>query len=156
MKDTQADVQPARYAYVYFLMLKGVSYLAILVLIAGIVVTYLNFSFLQNAVSTTGSVLNVQVKGVGDKPTYLPSIYYDDAKGNGLVAHTYMSSNRYNFEVGQKLDILYIPGDPGIVKIDSWFGRWGLGAMFVLGAIFFRGIVLFALWVFTGRAKFPS
>ncbi len=129
---------------IYIWLIRFVAFLGIVFLLVGLVATFLNYRFMQNAIATSGTVLHVQIDSSGENPTYRPIIMFDDANGNSQVASTYMASNRYNFEKGQKLDVLYTLDDLETVKINSWFGRWGLGVMFIIAGVFFTGIALFA------------
>ena len=137
--DEQNFANFAPYLKIYYWMIRFIGALAILFLIAGVVVSFLNFRFMQNALPAAGTVMYVQSERTGSNSIqYHPILQFDGIDGISYVASTYMASTKYNFTVGQELPVLYLPSDPEVMKVDSWFGRWGLGAVFVCAAVFFR------------------
>lgn len=109
----------------------GLGFLA-----AGIGLTITAYDFSENATSTTGAVVSVEVNYGENSTTYRPTIRFLDFAGRKQRSTTFLSSSNYNYDVGQKIDIIYDVRDPSKMRIDSWFAIWGLGFIFlVVGAV---------------------
>jgi hypothetical protein len=102
-------------------------------LVAGAVLTFLAYDFMNNALPTTGRVVSVEVTTSDDGVSYQPTIRFVDWEGRKQRGQTFMSSGKYNFEIGTDVDILYDIRDPETLRMDTWFATWGFGLIF-LGA----------------------
>jgi len=94
---------------------------------------FLNYSsnFVANAHEVSGTVIDVSVTNNEGTIIYKPTISYIDINGTKQTGQTFLSSSSYNFPRGTKINILYDPGDPSTVRMNSWFGLWGFPAIFL-------------------------
>jgi len=134
--------------YVWFI--RFVAALSLVFLVAGGWASFQNYRFAQVARATTGSVVFVEKDASGNNITYRPHIFYTDGSGETHVAPTAIASTGYNFAIGADVPVLYAPQNPEVVRFDSWFGRWGLGAMFLIAAVVLAIIALFAARMVAG------
>jgi len=118
--------------------------IGLLFLVAGGVFTFFAFDFVDNALPTTGTVVSVEVDYSDDGVTYQPTIRFIDFEGRKQSGETFMASSNYDFEVGSKVDILYDIREPSSLRMDTWFAKWGLGAIFMAGSalpFFISGLI---------------
>lgn len=105
-------------------------------LVAGGVLTFLSYDFMNNALPATGSVVSVEVNyGDDDGVTYQPIIRYVDFEGRKQRGKTFMSSSNYDFEIGSKVNILYDVRDPEVIRVDNWLATWGFGLLLLAASI---------------------
>jgi hypothetical protein len=65
--------------------------------------------------------------------TYAPQFSFADASGKTVTVTSRNSSNPPEFEVGESVFILYVPGDPEEARIDSFWQLWALPV--ILGSV---------------------
>jgi cytochrome c-type biogenesis protein CcmH/NrfF len=99
--------------------------------------------FASRAERATGTVVSVErivsTRGSSRNPShsYRPTIQYSDQLGQEQQAVTHISAGSYGFATGERLDILYDPHEPGVVRIAGAFSLWGLPILFIaIGATF--------------------
>lgn len=107
--------------------------MGLIFLVAGAILTFLAYDFMNNALPATGRVTSVEVITGDDSVSYKPTIRYVDWEGRKQIGQTFISSSSYNFDVGESVDILYDIREPESLRVDTWFATWGLGLIF-LGA----------------------
>ncbi|MEE9454555.1 MAG: DUF3592 domain-containing protein [Paracoccaceae bacterium] len=107
--------------------------LGFIFLLAGAGLMVNSFIFKSNALEVTGTVVAVG-KNYSDEGgvTYQPTFRFLDAEGNKHRAQTSLSSSRYNYKIGERVDILYDQRDPSNIRVDSWFSVWGFAAIFAV------------------------
>jgi len=108
----------------------GLSFLGV-----GGAITYSTYTFMQNSVNTTGQVLFVKSNTSDGTTTYQPTFTYVDLEGQQQQGTTFLSSSGYGFAVGEKMEILYDTRDFASVRLNSWFGTWGFGVIFIAAGI---------------------
>jgi len=101
--------------------------------VAGAILTFLAYDFMNNALPVTGRVVSVEVVTGDDSTSYKPTIRFVDFEGRKQRGQTFMSSSSYNFDIGEEVAILYDIRDPESLRINTWFATWGFGLIF-LGA----------------------
>jgi|LGVF01.2.fsa_nt_gb hypothetical protein len=121
--------------------------LGFMFLIAGAVLTFLAYDFMNNALPVTGRVVSVEVISSDDGVSYKPTIRFVDWEGRKQRGQTFISSSKYNFDIGEDVDILYDIRDPKLLRMDTWFATWGFGLIF-LGA----SVIPFIIAGIVGRA----
>jgi len=106
----------------------------------------LNAKFAEGAVRATGTVTGLSgqsgaVKGI---------ITFLDKAGRQHKVVSSISSNPPAFKRGERVDVLYRPGDPDGAHIDSFLETWtvvlftvGMGTLFAIGGVL--------AWVFRKR-----
>lgn len=101
---------------------------------------YSSYTFLQTAVSATGTVLSVETTRERkrntdgdweDSVTHQPTLRYTDADGVERQVKTSMRSSNYNFVVGSEVSIYYDPAAPENVRINDFMSNWGFGGIFL-------------------------
>jgi hypothetical protein len=126
--------------------------------VSGVYVYRSTQEFAAHAIAVEGTVVDLQVQRSSRGITFMPVVTYRDAVGKEHTLYSSMTSNPPAFFVGQKVKVLYRPGDselPFHARIESAGQLWG-GAMFLglFGSIFFivGAIVLLLSW--KGRELF--
>jgi len=109
--------------------------MGLMFLVAGSVLTFLAYDFMDNALPTSGRVVSVEVITGDDSVSYKPTIRFIDWEGRKQRGQTFMSSSDYNFKIGTEVDILYDVRDPETLRMDTWIATWGLGLIFLGGAV---------------------
>jgi hypothetical protein len=121
-------------------------------LVAGAILTFLTYDFMNNALPTTGRVTSVEVITGDDSVSYKPTIRYVDSQGRKQSGQTFMSSSSYNFGVGENVDILYDIRNPESLRMDTSFATWGFGLM-LLGASVIPFVIANVIGGFVGRKE---
>lgn len=94
--------------------------------------------FLKTALTTQGTVVELQPVRSHKSTTYKPVVDFIDVKGVKIEFASGSSSNPPSYEVGEKVEVLYNPKEPQDAKIKSFFSLW-MGPLIVgiVGAVFF-------------------
>ena len=101
----------------------------------GAIFTFYTFQFLENALQTTGQVVAIDTNRSDDGTTYKPTFSYVDFEGRHRRGNTLISSSGYNFNIGEKMDILYDTRDFSRVRLTGWFNTWGFGTIFMIAGM---------------------
>jgi len=104
-------------------------------LVAGGVVTFFTYDFMNNALPTSGRVTSVEAVVGDDGVTYKPTVSYVDWEGLKQSGETFIPSSNYNFEIGSTVDIYYDLRDPKSLRMDTWLATWGFGLILLSGAV---------------------
>ena len=125
--------------------------------IVGLYLTFDAFRFAENARTTMGEVIHVEMKISTDSEgrrtrTYEPTMRYVAANGQSYTAKTHISSSGYDFQIGERMEILYDPADLTEVRLNSFWSLWMLPIAFMLGGLLFAVIGIF-IWVNTVRGR---
>ena len=99
----------------------------------------LNFEFNNQALQTVGEVVeireNVSHKG---SHTYTPVVSFETSEQQKITFQPSMSSSSLGLEVGDWVNVAYLPSDPNKAKIDQWSFVWSMPITFMgLGGVFF-------------------
>ncbi|GEM_PF-1046921 len=109
--------------------------MGLIFLVAGAILTFVAYDFMNNALPVTGRVTSVEVIVSDDSTSYKPTIRYVDFEGRKQSGQTFMSSSSYNFAVGSSVDVLYDTRNPEALRINTWFATWGFGVIFLAGSV---------------------
>ena len=82
--------------------------------------------FLANAQAADGTVVEVQVEGIGRNAVSVPVLEFRTAGSEVQRARSLMGSGFQGFEVGQAVKVRYDPADPSRAEVDSFAVLWGL------------------------------
>jgi hypothetical protein len=96
------------------------------------------FIFVSDAQSTRGQVVEIS-RSYDDEGgvSYTPTIRYRRSDGRAFEAETHIASGNYDYDIGDRVDILYAFNDPEVVRIDSFFSLYGIGLIFtIIGGVF--------------------
>lgn len=116
---------------------------------AGAWLSYNAFEFMDNSVSVVGTVTNVEVVYGDDAVSYKPTFRFLDENGGKQRATTSWSSSGYDYDRGERVEILYDWRDPQRIRVNSWFSIWGIGMIPAgIGAVF-----LFVARLARGRGR---
>src|SRR5262245_29623954 len=107
----------------------------IAILIACVSATLESLRFTRDAVDATGTV--VAFRKVSPKSTTLgwaPVVRFRDAEGQELDIVGDIASNPPSYAIGDRVGLLYLPGDPRHAHLDSFASRWlGPLVLFTMG-----------------------
>jgi hypothetical protein len=103
--------------------------------------------FLAQAKPVTGTVVEVQVRGIGRNAVVYPVFEFYTAEGALQRTESLMGSGFTSFEVGQAIKIRYDPANPGAAEVDSFAVLWGLvllraGFAFLFLLLGFIGLIV--------------
>lgn len=103
-------------------------------------------TFLENAITAQGVVIDLVRSRSSDSTTYAPTIRFKSKQGTTIEFTSSTSSNPPSYSRGEKVEVLYEPIQPHSAKINSFFSVWG-GTVIVggIGSVFFLigfGIIL--------------
>ena len=106
-------------------------------------------SFLAEATTAEGTVVDLVRSGSGDSITYRPVVHFINHNGEKIEFTSTAGSDPPSYSKGQKVEVLYRAAEPQKAKINGFFSLWG-GAVILggLGGVFFlvgSGIVLASL-----------
>lgn len=110
-------------------------------------------TFLEKAITTEGTVIDLVVNRSSDSRTYSPVIEFLDQKGKSIEFESRTGSNPPDYSRGERVEVLYVPAEPRQAKINGFFSLWG-GVLIVggLGTIFFLvGAALVVVPIVKGR-----
>lgn len=85
--------------------------------------------FLADAQPAAGTVVEVEVRGVGRNAMSFPIFEFLTAEGTVQRAESLMGSGLQSFEVGEAVAVRYDPHDPGRAEVDSFAVLWGLALL---------------------------
>lgn len=107
--------------------------------------------FLNSAMTTNGTVVELVRSRSSDSTTYRPVVEFKTPVGKLIEFTSSSGSNPPSYSKGEVVEVLYQEASPEQAKINGFFSLWGGAAIFGgLGAVFF--IVGFSIILF-GRIK---
>ncbi|MBF2007665.1 MAG: DUF3592 domain-containing protein [Chlorogloeopsis fritschii C42_A2020_084] len=110
--------------------------------VIGIIFGVNTHSFVGTALSTQGTVIDLELRSSTDSKGRSSSVYYPVVKfapssGEQTIFKSNTGSNPPAFTKGQQVEVLYNPQKPNSAMINSWLELWFLPAMFTgMGLIF--------------------
>lgn len=108
-----------------------------LCLVVGIILLVWNWIFLSDARSARGKVINLIETSTSDGTSYKPEIQYAVPGGETYTRTTTWATNPPVYAVGDEVDVLYDPDDPGTMVPDSFWSKWLMTLIFLgVGNIF--------------------
>ncbi|BAX81276.1 DUF3592 domain-containing protein [Labilibaculum antarcticum] len=141
--------------------IKIISYLfagvGIIFLLFGMNGTWDNISFIKKSTETLGTVVDMKVKDKTDsegvsQTYYYPVVEYTDANGAQHVLNSSMGSGRPECEIGEGIQVLYLPENPSDGKIGTFGHMWGgMLIVWILAIVFI--ITGFLIEFFSKRDK---
>ena len=93
--------------------------------------------FLAVAQPAAGTVVEVQVRGVGRNAVAVPVFDFRTAEGTDQRAESLQGTGFQGFKVGQAVAVRYDPDDPGKAEVDSFAVLWGLALLRLGFAVLF-------------------
>jgi len=91
----------------------------------GVYAAYTGWQLQTQGVRTTGAVIEMEESssGEGGCCVYSPVVQFE-VNGQSYTFDGGNASDPPAYRVGQEVDVLYDPLDPGTAQIDSYFERW--------------------------------
>ncbi|TGN38503.1 DUF3592 domain-containing protein [Marinobacter confluentis] len=110
--------------------------------------------FLVDALEVPGTVTDLVYDRSGDSSAYYPVVQFEDATGRPIEFRSSSGSNPASYNVGEKVPVLYTPGEPESARINGFFSLWGLPLIVgILGGAFFLVGVLMILVPLIRRSR---
>jgi Protein of unknown function (DUF3592) len=114
-------------------------------------------SFIARAEVATGKVVELREKSDSDGSTYSPVVHFRASNGAEITYTESFSGNPPPYDVGESVEVLYLPDDPREARIKGymslWLGESILGGMGALFAAIGAG-TLFAMRLGQRKAKY--
>jgi hypothetical protein len=85
--------------------------------------------FLATAQAAAGTVVEVQVRGVGRNAVAFPVLELQLPEGRVQRTESWMGSGFRRFEPGQAVPVRYDPADPSKAEVDTFAVMWGLALL---------------------------
>ncbi len=98
-------------------------------------------SFIKQAVKAEGIVIDF----VSDRRSSKPLVRFKDAQGNTIEFTSSLSTNPPRYNIGQTVNVLYLPQEPKNATIDDFLSLWSgqlvlgvVGILFAISLLFLR------------------
>ena len=131
-------------------MAKVLSGLCILMILLAAGFGLHSYSFLRTAVVTKARVIELVPRQSNGNTTFAPVFVFEDSEGNKIEKYSNMATYPPVGSVGDTIEILYSPDDPGKSRLNTFFSKWGLPLIVGSLGLFYLivcGLIIF----FTGR-----
>lgn len=117
-------------------------------MLVGASLLYNNTSdFLTRAVAAQGQVVDLVLSRSSDSTSYYPVVVFRDASGRQVKFQSNTGSNPPSYARGERVEVLYEPGEPEAARINGFFSLWGAATIVGgLGLVF--GLVGFGMTVY--------
>lgn len=114
-----------------------VKYLTLIVslglLIAAFYLYQNSSMFLEGAVTTEGTVIELVRSSSEDSITYRPVVQFTPQNNSAMKFLSVTGSNPPAYSPGQRVEVLYDPDNPANAKLKSFFSLWG--APLIVGGV---------------------
>ncbi len=120
-----------------------------LMICGAILMTLNTYKFLDEAALGTGEVTGLVESHSDNSVTYSPVVEFQTLEGNTLVFESSFSSSPPAYDIGEKVEVYYLPSLPDSAKLNGFFSLWGGGLILgIIGSVFFTigaGIILYGI-----------
>lgn len=134
---------------------KNLVGLGILLVAIGVYLFTQARQFCATATRAPGVIVSLDVEGTGNTKTVFPVFSFKDQNGKEHVVHanrTRVWTSRWSdYQPGDKVEVLYAPGEPDKARLNSVFAVWGWPIVF-WGVGTLLGTVGAILWYFAVHA----
>ncbi len=113
------------------------AFIGLALLVAGMAWGISSWYFSKDAKSAIGTVTAIDYEGEGN--AIRPFFLFRDDVGNPHVAKTNIASSEYDYQIGDKVSILYNFRVSDDVRIEGWVNSWGTGLVAGLIGLFLLG-----------------
>jgi hypothetical protein len=120
--------------------------LGVVLLAAALLIWAFGAAFRLNALQTTGTVVEVELRHFSDGNAYCPVVRYTTSSGRDYTHYSNICSWPASYQQGQDVRVYYDPQDPGHVQLNDFFGIWFLPLLFGFMGLVFAPIGFFALF----------
>ena len=93
--------------------------------------------FIDDSLVGDGQVISFVEQVSDDSSTYAPVINYFDVDGISYEFVSNTSSNPPAYDIGDPVEVLYLPSTPETAQIKSFFSLWGAAMIMLLVGIAF-------------------
>jgi hypothetical protein len=110
-------------------------------------------TFLEEATTANGTVVDLARSRSGDSTTYQPVVQFMSRNGERIEFISSVGSNPPSHTKGEQVEVLYLPAEPHKAEINGFFSLWGDSVILgILGGVFFLvGIGIALAGALTGR-----
>ncbi|WP_306733966.1 DUF3592 domain-containing protein [Marimonas arenosa] len=114
--------------------------------VIGVFMLYQATQFAAVAVTTTGTVVDIEIDRSFDSETgsesvtYRPTFEYSAVDGVKRNAKTVAASSSYDYPIGARVQILYNPDDPQTVRVSGFWSVYLLPIVFVAVGVLLIGL----------------
>lgn len=100
-------------------------------------------SFVNEGVTTQGRIVEMRTVSGNDGVMFSPVFAYEDGRGGRYLKESSTANYPAKYKPGDTVKVIYQPDDPIDAKIYSFFGIWGVAAIFlIIGGVFlFLGLI---------------
>ncbi len=132
-------------------MAKTLCCLCIILMLSGLGFGIYRWIYLQEAVTTSATITNlIEQKSEEGDTLYAPVYVFKDQTGSEVKIISSTASWPPVGEIGDSIEVLYIPHNPQRSILNNFFSKWGFSA--ILGGLGLFYFIVFGLVAFfTGR-----
>lgn len=121
---------------------------------------YDTYKFMSEAVYINGEVIDVKVTYAQKKDsegnmyseaTYYPIVLYQLTEAQKYTVEGGGTSDEYGYQVGQEVEVMYLPAHPGKAHINSFWNLWGVSAIITLFALIAFAFAGLTIWLNKSR-----
>jgi predicted phage tail protein len=117
----------------YLYLILGIACIAICIF-----VSFNTYSFLENANTTNGIVVEL-IKKHSSKSSLYPKVEFKDLNGNSIVftSNFGLGPSINTYKKGDVVKVLYQRNSPDSAKVASFFSLWGISLLLsIVGSVF--------------------
>jgi hypothetical protein len=111
-----------------------------LMIVVGIIWSGVNAWFVMQATKGSGEIIEIrQSSGTKERKRYYPIFQFTDASGRSWTNRSTVGYSVYDFNPGDKVEVLYSSSDPSEAQINTFTSLWskplfvgGFGILLVL------------------------
>lgn len=112
--------------------------IGLLMLVGGGFLANHNYQFVQQSVSQQGSVIDLERSKSDDSYVYHPVVSFVTPDDQTIEFRSSVGSNPPSYQVGETVEVIYLPMEPHKAKINSFFSLWFVEMILaILGLVFF-------------------
>ncbi|NSX54380.1 DUF3592 domain-containing protein [Parasulfitobacter algicola] len=120
------------YNNIRWLVFAGLTFFGLIFAVIGAVFLYNQNQFMKDARLVEATVIDVEVSYSDGTEMYRPTVRYLDETGTPHEAETWWSSNLYDFDIGETVEVYYNHDHSDNIQFDSFFALWGFGLIFLI------------------------
>ena len=114
---------------------KLLIFLAVPIFILSLFFTYRMYSFLSHAQTAKGTIVRLIESHGENGVSFKPVFTFITKDGTKYKITSSISSSPPIAEVGEEIEVLYLPNSPKDAIIDYWFSKWGLPIVLIIVTI---------------------
>ena len=128
------------------------AFFGFIIFATGASLTYSNYQAASRAIATTAVITEFKSStrftstgagGSSTRKSYTvtePIVDFTDASGTAHTATLNRDKDDLGLSVGDDISITYNPDTPSEIRLDDWYGRWGMWPFLMLFGVIFMAI----------------